>query len=368
MLLKVKKRYKFLGIFLIPLFASIIYLVLFSKPLFETKAVFVLKNLNSTNMPNGGNLLSLFSRTNSGNYQDVAILENYILSPELLQKIDKKFNLRDFYESEKTDVFKRLSSDNVFEEFLSLYRKNIKIKYNEDSGIVDLYFYHYDNDEIVEIVDFILLESELFLNTLNQKKAKREMKFVSEQLLLKTNELNELEKEILLYQNDKELLDPELIVKNKMSILTTLMQKLIETKMELAVLKRTKGEKHVLYKNKVIELNELNEQIKNTNSELFKTTTNKNSPLNEELIHFNNLKNEYMFKKEIYVNGLMKMELSKLDTLKDAKFLEIIEKPIIPEMIYYPKSISFLFTIGLILLILYGIIEFLIGMIKEHRT
>jgi capsule polysaccharide export protein KpsE/RkpR len=100
---------------------------------------------------------------------------------------------------------------------------------------------------------------------------------------------------------------------------------------------------------------------------LFGLNSKESESLSKKVIIFQHLKNEYKFKKEVFLKGLSKMELSKLDTLKNAKFMEIISYPTKPENIFYPKPLSFIFSIIVFLITFYGIIIFLINIIKEHK-
>lgn len=354
-------------IFIISIFlSSLLYLFFFSQNLYKSDSTFVLKNLNDTSA-NTNNLMSMMTGMGgNSNIQDIAILEEYLKSRKLFKIIDKKFNLIKFYNSDKTDPLKKIFLDDTFSSYYELYKSNLEITHNEETGLVTLEFYHYDKNQLNEILVFLLNESEKFLNELNKKRALIEMNFISSQLKKKTMELNELERKIILYQNKYKIIDPEIVLKFKLTMLSDLIKRNIENQMELEIIKKNKGTNNNYYKNKKIEFNEISRNIKKIKHELFDKTSS--IPLNEEILVFNNLKNEYEFKKEIYIKGLTKMELSKIDTLKRSKYIEIITNPYIPDIVYFPNKFKFILSLIFILSSLYAIISFLTSIIREHKV
>ncbi len=363
--MKLTKRKQFALITSISFIISMIYLFGLSKPIYKAETVFALKNINNL-MPQGNSFsfMNIISGNNADT-QDVAILDEFISSPQMFYKIDKKYNIKSFYSSEKTDILKRVSKNSNIEEFLSLYKENVKFIYERDNSIIRLQFYHYDNENIVDILKFVLSESENFINNLNKKRANKEFIFIKEQLDIKTTELNNLEKNILDYQNLHKLIDPQIVLESDLSLINNLKAELIQTQSDINIQSSyVSKDNHVVNKLEM-KKNELNKSIKSLESNLFKNS--EGTQLNEEILKYSNLKNEYEFKKDVYLKGTTQLELSKIDTLKTSKFLEVISLPVQPEVAHFPKTKNFIISSIVLILIIYGIIAFIIGIIKEHQ-
>ena len=350
---------------LFPLFLFNIYIFFLATPSYKVSTSFVLKDLSSNSTQN--NSLLSFMNGSGGNSQDIYIIETIIKSPTIAKFVSEKFDLDSFYSSSKTDISKRLSFNNhPFEDYLELYRSNIKFSYNDEKGIVDFNFNHTDNDNILKISEFIIRKSSEMFNLLNQRKSEKELLFITTQLSSKLSELKALETSILEYQNKYKIVDPELQIQNNLNVLNNLKLERLNALIVLKTERRNYGKKSKKLLNIKTKLSVLDGEIKKINDSLFKTGINDSSDLNVAIIVFNELKNEYLLKKDLYSKGIIQMELSRLDTLKSSKYIEVISEPFKPYEIFYPKKINFLITSLILFFFLYYIILFIINIIKEH--
>lgn len=334
-----------------------------SKPLYKSEATFVLKNINDTNISNS--MLNSFLTTNSNNTQDLYILKTFLESPEMLKKIDKKFHLKETYMSSNMDIIFRLFSTD-FEKFLELYRSNIKYDIDELNNIVKISFIHPDKNDTEEILNFFMNEGNTFLNDFNKLRAKKEFDFIEEQKNKKLEELKTLEQQIILFQKQHKIIDPELTLEFDLKLLNEFKIRKITLENEINIKKKYVNEKNTELTILYDKLNELDNSIKNIENKLFNNNL-ENKELVEQFIEFNNLKNLYQFSKEVYISSLSKLESSKIDTIKTSKFIEIISQPYTPEDIYYPKNLFIFFLILSSYFIFIIILKFIINIIKEEK-
>ncbi|MDO6470033.1 chain-length determining protein, partial [Neptunomonas phycophila] len=63
--------------------------------------------------------------TGAGVVDDLLILRDYLLSVDMMQSLERDFNIREHYENESIDFVSRLNKKSKLEEFHKYYIKQI---------------------------------------------------------------------------------------------------------------------------------------------------------------------------------------------------------------------------------------------------
>ncbi len=363
---KVTKKY---SVFLTRFFFSFIFILLslyflvIKSELYESKTALMVRDLSSSS-PDASLGLAILGAGSSSQLQDSMVVEEYLMSLDMLKRLDKEFGLIAHYKSDALDFIERLADDATMEKTLKFYQSRLHIDYDETSGILYISYAHTNPKTAQEIVEFLVEEVEHELNEFNRRKAKKQLKFIEREHDIKKKQMDRSASILEEYQNKNLLLDPANEATSSTSIIANLEATLTQKKIEL----KTKSN----YLNPDnYELSALKTEIKAIEKSLEDAkkglTGNGDAPLNKILFKYEQLKMQLEFDTEVYKNTLLQLETIKLDTLKEAKTLSIVSKPNLPDGYTYPNKPKVFITIVIVMLLLYGIFSMLSAIIRDHK-
>lgn len=360
--MKLLKKPRFMYIFIVPFMVLSFYVIFIQTELFQSSSTLMVKDLQST--PTSTDLMSALIPSSSSNMQDSMILEKYIQSEEMFRKVDRVFNLKEHYMSDKIDAVNRCYGFSTMEDFLKVYRSRLIIRYDEISGTLDINFLHADAITAQQILFFIVKESTQTLNQYDKENGAILLNFIQQQEQENRKLLTDAIEKLVAYQNKNRMIDPSIDIKSKSSILAQLEAKLVQKETEYSTLKQYMNDKSPELKILRGEIQSIKHKLSEIKTQLAGSNENE---LNENLFEFEELKAEVEYKKERYKQTLIQLDLAKIQATQNSKNLIIVTQPTLPDYYSYPNKIKTVITILLVLLLLYGIITMVQSIVKDHR-
>ena len=356
-------------IFIILFISFSIYIILVESERYESSSITLLKDLEKKQKIS---LSEMLLGQGSSTLQDSKVLELYIRSHEMYDYLDRIYHLSEYYSSESLDPLQRLYSDAM----LPLWKKskaNLLKKYNEDliavyddpSGTLQLSFIHTDPKKAQEILKSVIAHAEETINAFARENAKIALAFIEKQRKEKRKLFIEAIKKLIDYQNKHHTIDPSVDVERKISILGELETELIKNEVEYATKLKT-------FNPNSREVKMLNENIRNVKRSIAHVKKElsghgNTEELNANVFEFELLKSDMEFAKEVYRQTLINQEEIKIEVTQKSKHLVIVAKPTLPDDYSYPKKLWDIFTLLILLILLYGIITAVISIIENHK-
>jgi len=115
-------------LFTVAFIVSASYVVLFETERYQSNSVITIRDLSQKQATSSFDMI--LSQT-SPVMQDSKLLELYIRSGDMLEHLNKKFNLSTYYSGEKIDALRRLSKESLV-PFYKLTKENLLEEYNKD--------------------------------------------------------------------------------------------------------------------------------------------------------------------------------------------------------------------------------------------
>ncbi|MEA3314288.1 MAG: hypothetical protein U9Q30_00330 [Campylobacterota bacterium] len=330
--------------------------------LYKSSSSLVIKDLSSSASPAVD--LGIFSKSVSTSSQDFSIMEKYLRSYEVYNKIDKKYNLSSYYQSDKIDILNRIIIDTNSIKLLEKYNKNIEIVFDEVSSIINISFYHTNPKIAYDIMKDILGIAEEQLNILNKTNSQK----ILSNITLRVKETkNDLYKSISIlekYQNKNNLIDPQIQIEQKNTLISSLQSTLIQKQVEYTSLLNYTGKNNLEVKQLESHISILKDTIKNEKSSL---SGDSKETINKLFFEFEKLKSQVDFNKEIYKQTLAQYESMKVETTQNSKTLQIIVNPKLSDAYISPDKLKNIITYLILLLVLFATIYLLKLIIKDHQ-
>ncbi len=347
---------------ILPMLITSIYLYGFSIEKYCSSTTYLIRD-NKTKDTLGIDF-GIFGSGSTSRTIDNCVLEKYLSSFNTLDSVDKKFKLSKLYHSDKTDILERLFTFSSREDFLELYKKNLIIQTDEKTGLTTLSFMSNNPSIAKNVVGFLLIKGESFLNELNKNNAEKKISFLDKQLKENKRKMNIAIHNLELFQNRYKVVNPAVEMEVHHSIIANLENSLVQ--------KRAKKNQLLNYLNKnSLDILRLENEIKELKSSLYKVKSKlsgeKKERLNELFFKFEKLKAEASFTKEVYKKTLIQYEVGRIEALQESKILEIITTPTLPDSYSYPEKFKTLLTLFFLLIVFYKIISLIIIIVQDHK-
>ncbi|MEN3030186.1 hypothetical protein [Chromobacterium amazonense] len=297
--------------------------------------------------------------------EDAMLLQQYILSPDMLARLDKALNLKQaFAEPAGWDWFYRLPNDATREEFLSYYRARVDVQFDEKTALLVIRSQGFSPAFSQKLNQAILAESERFINELSHKISREDMAFAQKEVDYAYQELNQAKERLLGYQNRHGLIDPHAQAQATGQLVAELEGKQAQLEAELRNLQsylQADSPQVISARN---ALDALKTQISREKSKLVSPDDDK---LNRKTAQFQELRAYVEFRTDLYKLALTALEKSKVASAHKLKSLAVISSPQLPEEAEYPRKLYALGSLLLVCSLLYGTVRLTLSIIEDHK-
>ena len=353
----------FLFSILVPWLLICVHQMFMASRLYEAESRFVVKQMgeNASPLDFGIGLLggALFT-----SMEDAGLVQEYIQSPNLLEKLQEQLDLRGHFEGFGADFLNYFPKDASKEDFLARYRKMVKVKIDPETNVLVLTVLAYDPATAQSMADEISREGERFVNKVSEDMAREQVDFVKKEVDRSELRLREVRQKLLRFQDAQSLLDPEHQSETVIGLIAGLEAKLVEAKAErLRLLSFLKENTPEVVTNQQ-QISSLEQQVLEEKSRL---TGADHETLNRKLTEFKELQLEVEFALEAYKAGFASLEKARLDASRKLKHFVMLSSTGLPEEAAYPRVVYNLITALVVILLLYGIVRLVWATIQDHR-
>jgi capsular polysaccharide transport system permease protein len=295
--------------------------------------------------------------------EDSHILKEYLVSRDMVEKLDKALNLRREFTVVNDPVF-ALKKDATIEELVEYFNQVVKVDLDEKTMMLQVSSQGFSPDFSLKLNRELLKQSDTFINDISQNIAMEQQTFAEKQLVESTVQLKQARDTLLDYQNKNEIFDPELQARAVATLVSGLQANLAQLKTEQRTLMTylTAEAPQVIALKSQIE--SLEKQIE---TESAKLTSPSNAKLNKNVADFEELKAQVSFATDLYKLSLTSLEKARLEASRKLKKLVVISTPRLAQEALYPRKIYLSITSFILLNILFGIGVLIHSIVREHR-
>ena len=348
----------------IPLIFIAVYLLAFAEQRYVTDSTIVVKQVAEVNNPSNTGLGALLGVSNTST-EDVQFLKAYIQSRDLIEKLDKQLDLRKAFVGTGSDPIFELSADATKEEVVLYYNKRVTVSLDEMTQLLTVTTQGFTPEFSLKLNQAILKESELFINEVSQRVAKEQLTFAQDQLAEALENLTQSREDLLAYQNENQMFDPQAQAMAIAQIVNTLESNLAQLRTEertlLSYLNPTAPQVVALRS----QIDSVAKQIEDEKAKL--TSGGKSDKLNRTALDFEGLKAQVEFNTDLYKLALGALEKARLEAVRKLKNVVVITSPQLAEEGLYPRVNYILFSSFLLLNLLFGVVMLIRSVIREHK-
>ena len=345
----------------LPTLFSVVYYGFFASDFYQSEARY---SIQSVDGKASVSLDSLFGELpGGGSDKDALAVRDYMLSRDVLRRLDQDHRFIGHYQAGSIDWLSRLGSDDTFEQAYEYYLSKVDVVYDNQSGVSMLTVRALSADKAAEYTRAILGYGEEMVNRLSDRARQDRMEFARREVADGEARLARARGAILSLQRAGEEINPAESASAVLAIRSELETELAKTRAELGAMKsfmQPNAHKVVSLEQKV---KSLQEQIENENRRLVDPSRR---GLSAVIAEFEPLLIEKEFAEKAYESALTSLELARTEAAQQHRYLAVIVSPSKPDEATHPERFIAVLTVFFISLAVFGIASLLIAAIREH--
>jgi capsular polysaccharide transport system permease protein len=309
-------------------------------------------------------LTSLVSGGGGGS-KDILLLQDYLMSADMLKKLDDGLNLREHY-SASYDVFSRLWAKDISPEwFHQHYRSRVSASYDDYSGVLVIRAQAYAPEMAQSIQRALLEEGERFMNEAAHKLAREQVAFAERELERSAGRVLEARRALLAYQNEHNLVSPRAQVETVSGTVARLEGELSTAAARKRMLQTYLAPKAPELVQATAQARALEEQLASERERL--TSSKEGKPLNQVTDEYEGLLLRAEFALDVYKTALGALERARADVSRTLKKISVLQAPTLPVYPLEPRRLYSIVVYVLATLLLTSIAQLLLVIVREHR-
>lgn len=295
---------------------------------------------------------------------DQLLLREYLLSVDMLKKLDAVLDLRSHYSDKRQDIVSRMwFQDASMEWFHRHYLSRVNAFYDDFSGVLRVRVQAYDPQTALAINEMLVREGESYMNQLGHELAQAQVNYLTDQVNLTQQRFQEAREVLLAFQNEKGLVSPHSTTESINEIIAQLEGQRTHLQTQLASMPKALDRNHP----SIVMLNQalaaVNRQIAQEKAKLAGLS---GRTLNYTVEEFERLQMEVNFTHDIYKTALVALEKGRMDATRMLEKVSVLQAPTLPE---YPMEPDRPYNAVVTLLfagLLAGILKLLESIVLDH--
>ncbi|BBB30258.1 chain-length determining protein [Neptunomonas japonica] len=301
---------------------------------------------------------------NSGD-SDMLLLRDYLLSVDMLRKIDTALGFRAHYASSDIDYFTRLrSSDVPIEELHEYYLKQVSVELDDYAQILRINVSALTPEMAHAMTSLLLSEGETHMNRMGQRLADEQVKFLETQVAGLSLNFQSTRNKLIEYQNENGLVSPAGTVESLSAVVAGLEVELANLQAKQTMLTSYQSSRSPSVVRGGDEIKAIRQQIKQERARMAQQS---GGALNTLSAEYQTLELKVEFAMESYSGALAALESTRIEAARKLKQVSVLQSPTLPEYPVEPKRVHNIVVFTVIALFLSLIVHMLVLIVRDHR-
>jgi len=360
---RLQRLLKRLAVFVVvPTAIAAVYFGVLASSQYESVTSFSVQSSDTRPMMGMEGLLAGLG--SGGGRNDVMTVRDYVLSRDMLSRLDKEHGFIKHFQDEKKDYFSRLSPHASFEEAYLFYTHHVYAEYDSASGSITVKVRAFDALTAQTLARSIVTYSEEMVNKLSDRERHDRTSYAESDVRRAEVRLTEARKRLVALQREHSDFSPLQTATSTMEIRTKIEGELARARAELMQKKAYMQDDapQVLAAEAVVR--SLSAQVSNENRRL--VDPGKPEGLGTSLADFEAAMVEKEFSQKAYQTAMANLEAARADADRQHRYLAVVAIPSLPDMSTYPHRHRSILTAFILSFLLMGVGSLVSAAIREH--
>lgn len=347
----------------IPTLVGMLYFGWLASDMYESESKYTIQGSDVRMVGGLDSLFGALSSAGGASEQDARAVQDYILSRDVLRRLDREEAFIAHHSNPAIDWWARMPADATFEDAYRYYLDLVDVRYDSKSGVSALTVLAGSAEDARRFAVAILRYAEQMVNELSERARLDRMEFARREVVAGEQRLAQARHAILELQREGAEIDPKETASAVMNIRAQLEAELSKARAELRVMESfMQPEAHQVQalRQKILSHEE---QISREN---LKLVDSQSSSLSASIARFEPLVLEKEFAEKAYESALTSLEVARTEAAQQHRYLATIVTPSAPDEATHPKRILGILTVLSLALVAFGIVSLLIAAAREH--
>lgn len=350
------------GCVLLPTLIVFLYLALFASDIYLSEAKFAIR---SQDQQQSLDMLSSFFRSSSSTSSDSYIVQNYIQSMDMIDKVDAKLHIREHYADRSQDIWFRLTRNASQDELLRYWNWVVVATFDPDTSIMTIQVKAFSPQMAQAVCQAILDASESLVNAMNERARSDAISLAQAEVVRAENRIRNAQEAMRQYRERTVILDPQAVATGLYGLVNQLEGEITRTTADLAeasTYMQADSPRVVMLQNR---LEVLQKQLQAEKARLASQMQG-DKPLSAMVSEFQSLTLEEEFAQKQLTSAMTSLETARIQAESKSLYVESFQKPMVPDESLYPRPIVFSLVFMLAAAVLLGLVSLIIAAIREH--
>ncbi|MBQ9406009.1 MAG: capsule biosynthesis protein [Desulfovibrio sp.] len=347
---------------LLPACLIFLYLMLIASPMYVSEARFAVRGQNATQ---GMDPMASMFRVATTGLQESYIVQDYIGSLDIVEKLDAKLHLRQHYADKTRDFWFRLWSNATQDETREYWKWAVTTSFDPDTGILIVQVKAFTPEMSLALCQGILDSSEALVNAMNERAREDAISQARQEVARAEQRVREAREASRIWRERTVILDPNATASGLYGLVNNLEAAVTNTAAELAealTFMKNNSPRVVQLRNKLAVLQQ---QLAKEKERLAGESVS-GVPLSSVLSEYQRLAVEEEFAQKQLTSAMSSLETARVRADAKSLYVEPYERPVLADESLYPRPFYFTFIFMVTSLLLLGLVSLIIAAVREH--
>lgn len=287
---------------------------------------------------------------------DSDILDDFLRSQELVEKLDAKLDLRRIYSGNwpRDPVF-AFDPDGTIEDLHDHMRRNIRVAYDKATGLIALRVLAFDPQDARLVAQTVFDESSEMINELSAVARNDATRFAKEELDKAFARLRAVRQELTRFRTENQIVDPTADLQGQMGVLASLQGQLAAAMIELDMLPSglRPDDTRIVQAQRKIDV--IQTRIEEERAKFGEDGAGPGGALYGEMIaRFEGLSADLLFAEQTYRAALAGYDMAQAEARRQSRYLAAHVRPTLAESSQFPQRWTLLGIIGFFLTMIWA--------------
>lgn len=348
----------------LPTVVATVFLFFFAADQYVSEAKFVVRGTSGSQPSLLSGLLqsSGFSRAQD----DTFAVQDYILSRDALEELNRTVDVRQVFNRPEADILSRFPLPFLGETFEHLYKHylgRVDVTYDSTTGVTQLSVRAYRADDAAKMAGALLAGGEQLVNRMNERQRQNTMRDARHEVVDAEARVQKVAGDLASYRTRAELLDPNKQSVSMLQAIADMTGKMTQSKTQLGELQRSSPNSPLIEALKR-RISVMQGQIDEARAKI----TGTGNSMVPQITEFDALTLQREFADRQLSSAIAFLDTARLNADRQQLYLDQIVKPNMADYAAYPKRFADIAIVFITSFGVYTIARLLIAGAREHRS
>ena len=343
------------------------YFFILAAPIYVSQSNFSIRGREAP--PVAGSLLASLGAAGGGGGDasgvETAEISQYILSQDMLSKLDKRYHLRDVYSRPRLDFARWMPRSASQEKFLAFYRKMVNVRIDHDTNIVTVTVRGFDGPSAQTTAEAILEIAADYIDGLSSTVRKDTVRASEQELKEAEDAVRDARLAMTKYRVNTGMVDPAATAAARSGAVEAMQNQVLGAQADIASLMTYNTANSPQVVQLRAKVTALQGQIADAQRHL--TSGSKTDTMAQKLYDYEGLAVKSEYAERALVAAMGSNDSARALASQRERFLVRITNPNLPDQATEPKRLVAFIEALLVLVAVYGIIALAIAGVRDHQ-